>query len=332
MARVRLFANLRELAGASSLEVAGETVADVLGALGERFGDAFVAGLAHSRVWKNGDEAQPDDPVSDGDEVAVIPPVSGGAGLVQPGDGAESYEPFILGLAVLLLLAANALWGIPVFAAVLVGVASLWAVDLSHDTTARGLPVDIAPLLAAILGGALTAAGYGSAGLGIGAALAVVIAMGWPIFHAPARELNTIAALLLASVIGSLGVGSLLLARLSSDGDDKVGAFLLMSLAAAAVGWLVSRMVRPIMDQFTAGSIAAIVAAVAVAQLNELDLITWLLVGLVVSVSLVAGRAIGSAFRTGEIHLAERGFGTMASLDGPMMAAAVFLPVLRVIP
>jgi molybdopterin converting factor small subunit len=34
--------------------------------------------LNGSRVWVNGDEAEPDTPVGDDDEVAVIPPVSGG--------------------------------------------------------------------------------------------------------------------------------------------------------------------------------------------------------------------------------------------------------------
>ena len=56
-----------------------------------------------------------------------------------------------------------------------------------------------------------------------------------------------------------------------------------------------------------------------------------ILIGLVVSVSLVGGRAIGSAYRTGEVVLADGGFGTMAALDGPMLAATVFLPAIRLI-
>ena len=43
-----------------------------------RFGEPFCAVLDGSRVWVNGDEAEPDTPVGDDDEVAVIPPVSGG--------------------------------------------------------------------------------------------------------------------------------------------------------------------------------------------------------------------------------------------------------------
>lgn len=328
MARVRLFANLREMAGTSSLEVEAQTVDEVLAALGERYGDEFVAGLGHARVWKNGDEAAGEEPVGVADEVAIIPPVSGGSQTMSP---TQSLEPFLLGMTALALLAANALWSPSVFSAVLVAVAAIWAIDLSHASTSRGLPVDLPPILVSIMIGIVGVAQYGLPGLGIGAALTVIVAIGWPIFRVEARELNTMVALLLSCVIGALGVGSLLLARLSTNGDDKVGSFLMMALAAAAVTWLVGRMTRPFIDQFTAGALAAVVAAVVAARLNEDDLLSWLLIGLVVSVALVAGRAIGSAFRTGEVVLADGGFGTMAALDGPLVAAVVFFPVVRLI-
>lgn len=55
------------------------TVGDVLAQAGERYGDGFVTVLATCRVWLNGDEASPTDAVGASDEVAVLPPVSGGA-------------------------------------------------------------------------------------------------------------------------------------------------------------------------------------------------------------------------------------------------------------
>ena len=76
---LRLFAAAREAAGTGRDDVPGATVGEVLDAAVERYGSAFAAVLATARVWVNGDGAERDDPVTDGDEVAVLPPVSGGA-------------------------------------------------------------------------------------------------------------------------------------------------------------------------------------------------------------------------------------------------------------
>ncbi|MFM8389926.1 MAG: MoaD/ThiS family protein [Actinomycetota bacterium] len=43
-----------------------------------RYGEGFAAVLATCRVWCNGDETDRAAPVGPGDEVAVLPPVSGG--------------------------------------------------------------------------------------------------------------------------------------------------------------------------------------------------------------------------------------------------------------
>lgn len=80
MAVLRLFAAAREAAGTGRDELPGDTVGDVLDAAVERYGPAFAAILGSCRVWRNGDEATRDDAVHAGDEVAVLPPVSGGAG------------------------------------------------------------------------------------------------------------------------------------------------------------------------------------------------------------------------------------------------------------
>ena len=79
MATLRLFASAREAAGTSRDTVPGGTVAEVLRAATQRYGDAFAAVLDTCKVWVNGEEATPDQSVTDSDEVAVLPPVSGGA-------------------------------------------------------------------------------------------------------------------------------------------------------------------------------------------------------------------------------------------------------------
>lgn len=86
--RVRLFAVQRELAGAREVRLALPDGADV-----EAAWSALVAahpvlapGRPSLRFARNGDYAEPATRLAEGDEVAMIPPVSGGAGS-SPGDG-----------------------------------------------------------------------------------------------------------------------------------------------------------------------------------------------------------------------------------------------------
>lgn len=78
MATLRLFAAAREAAGTGRDVLDGRTVAEVLDAAVARYGAAFAEVLRTSRVWCNGEPADPEDLVTDLDEVAVLPPVSGG--------------------------------------------------------------------------------------------------------------------------------------------------------------------------------------------------------------------------------------------------------------
>ena len=74
-----MFAGAREAAGTGRDELPGATVGDVLAAALVRYGEGFAAVLPTCRIWVNGDEAEDATPVGPGDEVAVLPPVSGGA-------------------------------------------------------------------------------------------------------------------------------------------------------------------------------------------------------------------------------------------------------------
>lgn len=78
MALLRLFAAAREAAGTDRVVLEGTTVGDILREATARFGAPFALVLERSRVWVNGQPTQDDAPVSDHDEVAVLPPVSGG--------------------------------------------------------------------------------------------------------------------------------------------------------------------------------------------------------------------------------------------------------------
>lgn len=73
-----LFASAREAAGTASADFTAGTVSEVLEQARARFGDAFGDVLDGSRVWVNGEPASGPETLADGDEVAVLPPVSGG--------------------------------------------------------------------------------------------------------------------------------------------------------------------------------------------------------------------------------------------------------------
>jgi len=79
VAILRLFAGAREAAGTSRDNFDASTVGDVLVQAVARYGADFEAVLGTSRVWLNGDAAEDGTPVGNSDEVAVLPPVSGGA-------------------------------------------------------------------------------------------------------------------------------------------------------------------------------------------------------------------------------------------------------------
>ena len=78
MARVRLFAALRDLAGTTHLDVPGSTVDEIVETLADKFGGRFgeIARAGSAVVDR---EAVPwETPLGDEDEVALLPPVAGG--------------------------------------------------------------------------------------------------------------------------------------------------------------------------------------------------------------------------------------------------------------
>jgi molybdopterin converting factor small subunit len=79
MAVVRLFAAARDAAGTGRDELPGATVGDVLAAASQRYGARFTDVLRTCKIWVNGEPASLQDIVGAADELAVLPPVSGGA-------------------------------------------------------------------------------------------------------------------------------------------------------------------------------------------------------------------------------------------------------------
>jgi molybdopterin synthase catalytic subunit len=86
--RVRLFARQRELAGTREIAFdlpAGATIADAWNALAAKV-PAVASGRPFVRFARNGDYAAATTPLEEDDEIACIPPISGGAGEEAAGD------------------------------------------------------------------------------------------------------------------------------------------------------------------------------------------------------------------------------------------------------
>jgi molybdopterin converting factor subunit 1 len=79
---VRLFAILRERAGRDAIELSlpeGATAAEAIEAIRSEGTLGDVIGRLPVRMAINREYAEPDAPLSPGDELALVPPVSGGA-------------------------------------------------------------------------------------------------------------------------------------------------------------------------------------------------------------------------------------------------------------
>jgi len=87
-----MFAAARVAAGRGRDELPGATVAEVLSSARARYGEAFGHVLATCRVWVNGEPADEQAPVGEHDEIAVLPPVSGGAADHGPSPDERTVE------------------------------------------------------------------------------------------------------------------------------------------------------------------------------------------------------------------------------------------------
>ena len=78
MPTLRLFASVKQVAGTGSVILAGQTVSDVVEEASAQFGAEFTDIVKSCRIWLNGNPTEIDTRVNDDDEIALLPPVSGG--------------------------------------------------------------------------------------------------------------------------------------------------------------------------------------------------------------------------------------------------------------
>ncbi len=325
MPRLRLFAELREAAGTASAEVPGSTVGEMLSNAAAYFGPAFSEGLAAAQVWLNGERAGASTAVVEGDEVSLIPPASGGTALVRSTGGIEAL---LLVAVTALLFVGNALSVRWLAVAVLLG-GVLWAHDLAVASGGRGQWLGALPIMLAVFGSVLATYRFGIPGMAAAAAGAVMLGLLWSIVTPRLRPLESIAGGALVAAIGALGAGSMILLRLRSEAE--MTSFLVVAVVSVGVSWLVSSIESAPIDPLTAGVLAALGAAVVAGAVWSEDLWPIVAAGAAAAVALVAGRNAGSLARSGGLFLGGQTPGTLAHLDGVMLAAAAFWVVLRFI-
>ena len=332
MAKLRLFANLREIAGTPRVEMPGETVGGVIEAASDKFGEDFRRGVETSRVWINGESADMSDTVTESDEVVLIPPVSGG------GQAASSVTAFdllaFLPLAIAIVaVVANLVGDQGVWAAVLVAIVAVWAVDLNWVISTRGKVFATLAVISTAVGSAMAAHVLGGAGYGVSAALAVALTLGWAVAVPAYRQVDSFSPTLLVALIAGTATSSMLLARSGGTPDSRaIDVFLVAVIAGVILGAIVERMpALPLLDPFSVTALGAVLASVGAAALWELDVVGYLLIGLGIAVALVAGRGFSSMLRSGRVSLTERPPGLLVSMEGVVIAASIYYPLINII-
>jgi molybdopterin converting factor small subunit len=325
MARLRLFANLRELAGTPQAEIEGSTVAEVLTTATEQFGSDFGRALESSQVWVNGDQANADTPVPADAEVALIPPVSGGALSMRP---SIFLEFGFAALLIVVLFAANALslqW--LAVAAVLVG--AMWVFDVVAAGEMRGMLIGTTPGLLAVLGSVLATYRFGAPGMAAAVAGTVMLVLLWAIANQYLRSIESLSGAIAVAPVAAFGSGSLVLLRLFAE--EAAFAFLFSVGIAILVSWLSDRSDMPVLDPLVAMIVAAITAGAVAGAVWTPDLLSTVAASVAGALALVAGRNLGTLLRAGGFFVSGPIPGSLHYLDGLMMASGPFWVFLTIL-
>ncbi len=321
MATLRLFANLRESAGTDRVDIDATTVGDLLSKANTEFGEQFAKGAASAGVWVNGEPAEPETEVTSTDEVALIPPVSGGTLTIPRLD----FGPNLLSAALLVALIAVAWADEAWFVFVAVGAILAWVWDLSESANRiREAFVVFPPLIGATIG-AGGAYAWGFNGFAGGMTLAIMIAVSWSVFDSSHREFRTTAATTLVTVIATGASAGLVLIRLT--GSFAVVTFVLITVFALVGAWLAGQYGAAI--QSVDANVGALLGALLAGLLSglvisELDIAAGLLGGVAAAAGVISGRTLGSMLRTGVISHTEDPPGALSMFDGAAIAAPLF--------
>ncbi len=321
MATLRLFANLRESAGTDRVTIDAPTVGDAIETASTRFGEQFSNGVKSAAVWVNGEPAESATALSSSDEVALIPPVSGGALTAANLD----FGPNLLSAALVVALIAVA-WADPTwFAFVAAGAVMAWVWDLSESSKRIREPFVVFPPLVGATSGAIGAYAWGFEGFAGAVALGIIVSVSWPVFDRAHREFRTTASTTLVTVIATAAAAGLVLIRLT--GSYAVVAFVLVTIFALVGAWVAGAYGAKIqsVDANVGALLGALIAGLLAGLIiSEMDVAAGLLGGVAAAAGVIAGRTLGSMLRTGAISHTEDAPGALSMFDGAAIAAPLF--------
>lgn len=349
MARLRLFANLRELAGTSAAEMPGDTVDEVLKNAIDQYGDEFGRALETAQVWVDGTRVDREALVPDEAEVAVIPPVSGGQYEEWPsgeyevgyggGDGGYrggrtvTRSPIFLEIGLAAALAAalfvtNTL-DLQWFTVAVVLVCSTWAYDVTASTERLGIPVSQAPALFAVLGGVLGTYRFGAPGTAVAVVAAAFLVLMWGLISPYLRSIESISAGVAIATTGAFGSSAMVLLRLRSE--EEAFAFLFVATIAVAASWASDRTDMPVLDPLVAMIVATLTAGAVAGAVWAPDLLNTVAASVGAALALVAGRNLGTLLRAGGFFSAGSIPGSLHYMDGVLMASGPFWVLLTIL-
>ncbi len=329
MPRVRLFAGLREAARASEVVIDGATVGEVLEAASSRFGSHFAAGVATAKIWRNGEEVDDLQPVDPDDEIALLPPVSGGA-LAWGRDLGTGAIATLIVMASLIL--GNLAVDMDLWAPILAAMVGLWTMDITAAAAERGYQIPVASLLAGEVVAIVLVHLLGPPGLLPALAMGVLFPLATAAFVPRRRSL---ASLAISAGVGTVGCGalaSLMLSRAGFEpGSRTVGFFLAVTLGTVILAEVSRRLgISRLLNRQNTVVIGVVVLSLLGAWLWGFSLLGFLLIGFGLAASYLAGEGFGTLVRSGRMWSSPLP-GILSNLDGPLCAAMMFSTLLTLV-
>lgn len=267
---VRLFAALRDAAGTSQVHVDSATVAAIVAALSERFGEPFASRVPVASGLLDGQPVRLDDDIvaSDGSELALLPPFSGGS-TDTPSQRRLVVVLLVGSLLVPALLALGAhsdRWAFGL-AVMVISVASL--VDLHRAIGAAGVRTVLPGTLVLGIGpGALVLLAPDQAVVWTGGVIALgVIAVFTLTFASPRRHdtADIVGATLLAGLLVAFGAAALLMLYDVVPAERLAGGLALLAVTDTTVTYAGRRTPAPPVGRLAALAVlTAVLAGAAV--------------------------------------------------------------------